>query len=118
MTDKKRISSADVQIAYLSKGMDGVLSLVEGHNRSRALIRQAFTSLQSRGADVSELESWIGKNIRFRSRGPLVGRRTYKVQQNGNRPFVLIPLQQINVAKGDNVWVNFSNEEIVIQPVS
>lgn len=116
MTDKKRVSSADVQIAYLSKGMDAVTEMLDGHKRAPALIKHAYESLIERGADVGQFEAWIAKNMSFRSRN---GGRTYRVQQAGNnRPFVLIPLTSINVKKGENIWVNFSDGQITIQPVA
>lgn len=115
MTEKKRVSSADVQIAYLAKGMEAVTEMLDGHKRAPAIIKQAYEALVERGADVGQFEKWIAQNMKFRSRN---GGRTYRVQQAGNRPFVLIPLSSINVKKGENIWVNFSDGQITIQPVA
>lgn len=113
------VSYKDVQITYLTQGVDGVAGIWKSGNASKPTIRRAVKRLQESGQDTADLERWVAENIGAVGRGrsaPKPGEtRSYKAQQiKTGGPFLRLPLDSLGITKGKVVRVRFEEERIIV----
>ena len=118
----KRLSYKDIQIAYLSDGVNAVEKLLKDGKASRGAVRKALDALRQQGAAAATLDDFVKTHIGQGRRGrsaPLVGTdRTYRAQKlNTGSPFLLLPLEALGVKKGGLVTVRFERDRIVVTKV-
>lgn len=125
MTDDKkvRLQSKDLEIAFLSEGLQGVQQMVAGHAKPGNVLRSAVRSLSERGQDVTELQAFVDENHPQSSNAGVRGRRApqlgeqnreLKVQrsQSGDL-FVRVNVTALAVSKGSKVNMCVSDEGLV-----
>lgn len=110
----------DVQIEYLLKGISGVNAMVEEKRVSKKHVKMALKALQTSGRDVTSLEKWVRENVGPIGSGrgsPLRGEsRNYRAQQVRNGlPYVRVPVDTLEVRKGQLVTIRFDDDRIVIE---
>jgi len=119
-----RITSKDLEIAFLIGQLDGINDLVAtaGKIPGKKVFNQALTSLDSKGLETAQLAEFIGKLFPASGKGrgkqqPVAGEtRTYSVQKVKNSaPFIRLPLSILDVAQGAEVSVTFNNNRIVVK---
>lgn len=118
----KRLSYKDLQIAYLSDGVNAVEKLLKDGKASRGAVRKALDALRQQGAAAATLDDFVKTHIGQGRRGrsaPLVGTdRTYRAQKlNTGSPFLRLPLEALGVKKGGLVTVRFERDRIVVTKV-
>ncbi len=118
----KRLSYKDLQIAYLSDGVNAVEKLLKDGKVSRGAVRKALDALRQQGAAAATLDDFVKTHIGQGRRGrsaPLVGTdRTYRAQKlNTGSPFLRLPLEALGVKKGGLVTVRFERDRIVVTKV-
>jgi hypothetical protein len=118
----KRLSYKDLQIAYLSDGVNAVEKLLKDGKASRGAVRKALDALRQQGAAAATLDDFVKTHIGQGRRGrsaPLVGTdRTYRAQKlNPGSPFLRLPLEALGVKKGGLVTVRFERDRIVVTKV-
>lgn len=118
----KRLSYKDLQIAYLSDGVNAVDKLMKEGKVSKGAVRKALDALRQQGAAAANLDDFVKTHIGEGRRGrsaPLVGSdRTYRAQKlNTGSPFLRLPLEALGVKKGGLVTVRFERDRIVVTKV-
>lgn len=120
MLDKKSVKSfKDVQISYLMEGLPAIENMYKEGLASKTTLRKALKKLQESGQDVKSLEEWVieqfGASVRGRS-SPMSGEtRTYRAQQvTGSGPFLRLPLEVLDIKKGELVRVRFGENDITV----
>ena len=119
MTDRRLVSFKDVQLAYLTEGISAVESMVAEGTVSKDTLRRALRRFHEQGRADDEFERFVAERAGPIGRGrtpPAVGEtRSYKVQQiKGTGPFLRIPVDSLDVAKGGVVRVRFEDERILL----
>jgi len=130
----KRITSKDIEIAFLINTIDGVKELFKGNKTpgkkvintavealGKKVINTAVEALASNGLEVDDLRL-LGASLypsSGKGRGktqPTVGeKRQYSVQKVKNSaPFIRLPLSTLNVERGALVTVQFKDGAIVV----
>jgi hypothetical protein len=118
----KRITSKDIEIAFLINTIDGVKELFKGNKTpGKKVINTAVEALASNGLEVDDLRV-LGASLypsSGKGRGktqPTVGeKRQYSVQKVKNSaPFIRLPLSTLNVERGALVTVQFKDGAIVV----
>ena len=120
---QKRITSKDIEIAFLINNLQGVKDLFEGNKTpGKKVINAAVESLTSNGLEVSKLAAYNMSLYPSNGKGrgkqqPMVGDvREYSVQKvKKSAPFIRLPLSTLNVSRGEMVNVMFENGEIRVQ---
>lgn len=121
-----KIDAQTVQMAYLTS--DDQIATLEGmlaQNVSNQVFRRAARELNDRnpamaGLMVAWVEERFGGLVEKRGRGrpaPSPGTvAEYSAQQVGNnRPFCQVPLHTLGLSKGEEVVVEFRDNEIVLR---
>ena len=119
---QKRITSKDLQIAFLIGGLDGVkASFAQGKTPGKKVFNQALSDLDATGIEVTEFAALITTMFPASGKGrgkqqPVAGEiRGYSVQKVKNSaPFIRLPLSILDVAQGQEVKVRFENNKIVV----
>jgi len=118
-----RITSKDLEIAFLIGQLDGVNDLVKqaGKVPGKKVFNQALTSLDSKGLETAELAEFITELFPASGKGrgkqqPVNGEtRFYSVQKVKNSaPFIRLPLSIMGVERGQEVAVTFNGNKIVV----
>tara|TARA_Y100000310_G_scaffold287389_1_gene312253 strand:+ start:4274 stop:4642 length:369 start_codon:yes stop_codon:yes gene_type:complete len=119
----KRVTSKDIEIAFLLNQVDGVKALFPKGKKapSKKVFQTAIAALDKNGIEVaqlSELNAQLHPNSGA-GRGktqPVVGEtREYSVQKVKNSaPFIRLPLSTLNVDRGTLVTVQFKDGAIVV----
>ena len=118
-----RITSKDLEIAFLIGQLDGVNDLVKqaGKVPGKKVFNQALTSLDSKGLETAQLAEFITDLFPSSGKGrgkqqPVAGEvRGYSVQRVKNSaPFIRLPLSILNVKQGDTVEVTFNDGNIIV----
>ncbi len=120
---QKRITSKDIEIAFLINNIDGVKDLFEGNKTpGKKVLNTAVESLEGNGLDVDDLAAYSASLYPSSGKGrgkqqPMVGDiREYSVQKvKKSAPFIRLPLSTLNVSRGEMVNVMFENGEIRVQ---
>ena len=125
MKEKKSLNFKDLCLIYFTKGIPGVAG-VKSDLYSGTTARKALRFLADAGHNISALENFFvsvkGTGLtmgRKHNKGPKEGdEKLYRVQQpkTDARTLIQLPLDVFHVAKGDNVFVKFTAEEIIIRP--
>ena len=118
-----RITSKDLEIAFLIGQLDGVNDLIAtaGKVPGKKVFNQALTSLDSKGLETAELAEFITELFPASGKGrgkqqPVNGEtRFYSVQKVKNSaPFIRLPLSIMGVERGQEVAVTFNGNKIVV----
>jgi hypothetical protein len=118
-----RITSKDLEIAFLIGQLDGVNDLLDtaGKVPGKKVFTQALTSLDSKGLETAELAEFITELFPASGKGrgkqqPVNGEtRFYSVQKVKNSaPFIRLPLSIMGVERGQEVAVTFNGNKIVV----
>ena len=109
-----------MQIAYLKDGIGSISKLYQEHKITKTAIRRAFEGLKETGTEVASLEQWILENFKTKIRGraaPLIGSKgVYKAQRiNTGGSFLRLPLNSLQIEKGQFVSVLFEKDQIIVQ---
>lgn len=124
------ISFKDLGVAFLSNGVDGVRSAINGIQTSKSTHQKAIDHLKAGGKDTSAYETFVSANFGANSpnsgtgtRGrtpPKVGdSRLYKTQKvDRTGPFIRLPLDTLGRTKGQPVKVEFRDGSILITPAN
>ena len=118
-----RITSKDLEIAFLIGQLDGVNDLIDdaGKMPGKKVFIQAVTSLDSKGLETAQLADLITDLFPASGKGrgkqqPVDGEtRFYSVQKVKNSaPFIRLPLSIMGVERGQEVAVTFNGKKIVV----
>ena len=118
-----RITSKDLEIAFLIGQLEGINDLVKtaGKVPGKKVFTQALTSLDSKGLETAQLAEFITDLFPASGKGrgkqqPVNGEtRFYSVQRVKNSaPFIRLPLSILNVERGQEVAVTFNGKKIVV----
>jgi hypothetical protein len=118
-----RVTSKDLEIAFLIGQLDGVNDLIEnaGKTPGKKVFSQAITSLDSKGLETAEFASFIAELFPASGKGrgkqqPVSGEtRFYSVQKVKNSaPFIRLPLSIMGAERGQEVAVKFDNNKIIV----
>lgn len=118
-TDPKVIYK-DIEIAYLAEGLSAVQKLIEEQRVKAGTVRRAAKELAAKYPDKADmLRKFVENNFPETIRGrlpPVDGdEREYKAQQVKNgAPFLRLPLDVINVKKGQIARVRFTADKIEV----
>lgn len=118
---RKTISFKDLQIAYLKDGIRSISDLYKENQISKAAIRRAFDALQQTNSEVTSFKKWIHENFKSGPRGratPGSGQeRSYRAQEvHKGKPFLRLPLNALQIQKGQIISVTFGKDKIVVMP--
>ena len=118
-----RLSVADLQVVYLTEGVEGVSALIDGNHRL-ATLKKAESQLCARGVDTAPLMALI-KNLSpeagKKGKTPLLsGSRSFTVQQNAKTGshFVVVPVEALRLEKGRKVKVTVDFERLVVTAIA
>jgi hypothetical protein len=118
-----RVTSKDLEIAFLIGNLGGISDLVKeaGKTPGKKVFNQALTSLDSKGLETAQLAEFIGELFPASGKGrgkqqPVAGEvRGYSVQRVKNSaPFIRLPLSILGVSRGQEVQVKFNGDHIVV----
>ncbi|MEI6791214.1 MAG: hypothetical protein WCK42_08545 [Myxococcaceae bacterium] len=118
---RKTISFKDLQIAYLKDGIRSIADLYKKNQISKAAIRRAFDALQQTKSEVTSFKKWIHENLKSGPRGrptPASGQeRSYRAQEvQKGKPFLRLPLNALQIQKGQVISVTFAEDKIIVMP--
>lgn len=120
---KKRRSSVsykDIQISYLVGGIDSIGKLYREDHVTKTALRKAVNRLKESGRNIAALEKWAHENLTPGVRGRRAAKpgqeRTYRAQQiHDNPPFLRLPLDALEIDKGQALSVLFQKDQIVVR---
>ena len=118
---QRAVSYKDLQIAYLSHGINAIEQMLADGSTTKAAVRRALAALQEAGSAAAALDEFVKTHIGQGRRGraaPLVGaERSYRAQKlSSGSTFLRLPLEALGVQKGGLVTVRFERDRIVITP--
>ena len=121
-TAKRAMSYKDLQIAYLSHGVNAVEQLLAEGTTTKAAVRRALQAFQDAGSPVATLAEFVKTHLGQARRGraaPLVGaERSYRAQKlSSGSTFLRLPLEALGVTKGGVVTVRFERDRIIVSKV-
>jgi len=119
---QKRITSKDLEIAFLIGSVDGVNDLVDMDKKpGKKVFTQAITALDSKGLETGQLAEYVSNLFPSSGKGrgkqqPIDGeKRTYSVQVVKNSaPFIRLPLSILGAVRGEEVTVTFGAKTIKV----
>jgi len=120
---QKRLTSKDLEIAFLIGSTDGINDLIDdaGKTPGKKVFTQALSSLDDKGLETSQLAELITDLFPSSGKGrgkqqPVDGEtRFYSVQRVKNSaPFIRLPLSILDVERGQEVAVTFNGKKIVV----
>ena len=121
---KKRtnFTHKDVQLSYLDGGIDSIEKLYQDGKVSVLAIRRACNNLKAKGAKVNSFETWVEKHSQKKIRGRKVSalgiERAYKAQQiHKSGSFLRLPLNALEVNKGQVISATFQKDRIIVKKV-
>jgi len=119
---QKRITSKDLEIAFLIGSVDGVNDLVDMDKKpGKKVFTQAITALDSKGLETGQLAEYVSNLFPSSGKGrgkqqPIDGeKRTYSVQVVKNSaPFIRLQLSILGAVRGEEVTVTFGAKTIKV----
>jgi hypothetical protein len=120
---QKRITSKDLEIAFLINNTDGVVELIADMDKKpgKKVFLQAIDSLEDKGLETNELSAYVDGLFPSSGKGrgkqqPVDGeKRTYSVQVVKNSaPFIRLPLSILGAVRGEEVTVTFGAKSIKV----
>lgn len=122
---KKRssLSYKDIQIIYLSHGIEAISKIHKTGEVSALAFQHAFDQLKATGKAIVPFRKWIIKNLPAKRRGkkpPLSGlERIYRAQKiRNNTPFLRLPLDCLQIKKGQRISVVFEDNRIIVKKLT
>lgn len=117
---RKHVSFKDLQIAYLKNGIGSISKSYQERKTTKIAILKALEGLKKTDTEVASFEQWVVENLKTKPRGraapPAGSERVYKAQQiNRTGPFLRLPLNSLNVEKGQLASVIFEKDQIIVQ---
>lgn len=120
---QKRITSKDLEIAFLINSTNGVIELISDMDKKpgKKVFLQAIDSLEDKGLETNDLSAFVGGLFPSNGKGrgkqqPVDGeKRTYSVQVVKNSaPFIRLPLSILGAVRGEEVTVTFGAKSIKV----
>lgn len=116
---KKNFSYKDIQILYLTDGLQAVKDLYYSKQVKSGVIWRAAHYFRAAGKRAADLDGWCKEVFGGGRPAPEKGtRRVYRAQQLRNSgPFIRLPVDSLSAQKGHLINVFFEGDSIVVKAI-